>query len=139
MDSPVKRFKDLTPDEVREYKAATVRRWRTNPENRAKHREASRRWTAAHPRKPEQQAYSDAKQRCTNPKSAKWKDYGARGIEFRFASYQQFFAELGPRPGPEYSLDRRNNEGHYEPGNVRWATQEEQHENRRPYSKKRGA
>jgi hypothetical protein len=60
-----------------------------------------------------------------------WKDYGGRGIEFRFISIEQFFAELGPRASPAHSLDRKDNDGHYEPGNVRWATKTEQQLNRR--------
>lgn len=50
-------------------------------------------------------------------------------VEFRFESFEQFFAELGPRP-EGMSVDRYpNNKGHYEPGNVRWATQAEQNRN----------
>lgn len=42
-----------------------------------------------------------------------------------------FMAHIGPRPGPEYSVDRIDNNGNYEPGNVRWATGSEQVRNRR--------
>lgn len=82
---------------------------------------------------PEYQAYVSAKRRCGSPKSASYKHYGARGIEFRFASFEEFLAELGMKPTPKHSLDRKDNEGHYERGNVRWATQSEQNANRRPY------
>ena len=75
-------------------------------------------------------AYKNAKQRCTNTKHIGWKDYGGRGIEFRFSSFEEFFAELGPRP-KGFVLDRKDNDGHYEKGNVRWATQEESLRNRR--------
>jgi len=52
-------------------------------------------------------------------------------VEFRFASFDEFFAELGPRP-EGCSVDRINPLGHYEPGNVRWATVLEQAANRMP-------
>jgi hypothetical protein len=80
---------------------------------------------------PEYRAYHDAKQRCTNPKSKKWNDYGGRGIKFRFRSFAQFFSELGLRPDPSHSLDRKKNDGHYEIGNVRWATRSRQMSNQR--------
>jgi hypothetical protein len=51
-------------------------------------------------------------------------------VKFRFKSYEQFLAELGPRP-EGMTLDRIDSHGHYEPGNVRWATIQEQNKNRR--------
>jgi hypothetical protein len=78
----------------------------------------------------EQFAYNSAKSRCTNPNHPAWADYGGRGIKFLFTSFEQFYAELGPRP-PRRSLDRIDNEGNYEPGNVRWATKKEQATNTR--------
>jgi hypothetical protein len=88
---------------------------------------------------PEHYAYCAAKFRCTNPKSKGWPDYGGRGIKFLFTSFEQFLAALGPRPEGKlpngkalYSLDRfPNNDGNYEPGNVRWATWSEQQSNQR--------
>jgi hypothetical protein len=61
-------------------------------------------------------------------------DYGGRGIKFLFDSFEQFFAELGPRPKGK-TLDRIENDGNYEPGNVQWATPTEQLAHRRPYKK----
>jgi hypothetical protein len=82
---------------------------------------------------PEFRAYCHAKQRCTNPNLSHWPNYGGRGIKFLFTSFEQFFAELGPRQTPTHSLDRfPNNDGNYEPGNVRWATKAEQIANTRP-------
>ncbi len=54
-----------------------------------------------------------------------------KNVEFRFESFEQFFQELGPRP-KGCSVDRINPIGHYEPGNVRWATVLEQARNRMP-------
>lgn len=76
-------------------------------------------------------AYHGAKGRCTNPNNNKYLDYGGRGIEFRFASFDQFIAEVGRKPSKEHTLDRMNVDGHYEPGNVRWATPFEQSNNKR--------
>ena len=76
-------------------------------------------------------AYKGAKYRCTKPSTAGYKNYGGRGIEFRFTSFQQFLSHVGPKPSPAHSIDRIDNNGHYEVGNVRWATQKEQIANRR--------
>lgn len=82
----------------------------------------------------ELRAYSDAKRRCLNPKNKSYSNYGGRGIEFRFNSFEEWFAELGLKPTPDHSVDRIDNDGHYEPGNVRWATKTEQQKNRRQSS-----
>ena len=80
---------------------------------------------------PEYVAYHTASARCRLPTNPAYSNYGARGIEFRFGSFEQFFAIVGLRPSPQHSLDRIDNDGHYEPGNVRWATAREQMLNRR--------
>ncbi len=80
---------------------------------------------------PELASYYSAKSRCTNPNAQAWANYGGRGIQFRFTSFEQFLAELGHKPTPQHSLDRIDNDGHYEPGNVRWAERKEQGFNRR--------
>ena len=87
--------------------------------------ERQKKWREAHP---EKAAYFQARRRCRRalPHNRSWWRYGGRGIEFRFESFEQFYAELGPRPSPLHSLDRIDNEGHYESGNVRWATSSEQ-------------
>lgn len=67
------------------------------------------------------------KQRCTNAKDRRFKDYGGRGIEFRFDSPTicalWIVANLGlPDDPTKVELDRKDNDGHYEPGNLRWAS-----------------
>jgi hypothetical protein len=78
-----------------------------------------------------------AKQRCTNPNAAGYKNYGGRGIQFAFpsirAAVQWVLDNLGPRLGTR-SIDRVDNDRHYEPGNLRWATRLEQARNRRAYT-----
>lgn len=77
----------------------------------------------------EYRAYCHAKERCNNPNVEKFRHYGGRGIRFEFDSFEQFIAELGPRPAG-CSIDRIDNDGHYAPGNVRWSTKTEQIRNR---------
>jgi hypothetical protein len=83
---------------------------------------------------PEFRCWLDFKQRCFNPRNRGFKNYGGRGItvcdEWRH-SYEAFIAHVGRRPTPKHSIDRINNDGHYEPGNVRWATKAEQVNNKR--------
>lgn len=74
--------------------------------------------------------YKAAKDRCNNPKNRGYVNYGGRGIRFLFASFEQFYAELGPRPAG-MSLDRIDNDGNYEPRNVRWADRATQNRNKR--------
>lgn len=72
--------------------------------------------------------------RCNWSKYSKWKDYGGRGIKVceRWQnSFEAFLQDMGERPGPEYSIDRIDTNGNYEPGNCRWATQITQQRNRR--------
>jgi hypothetical protein len=77
----------------------------------------------------EYKAYIQAKIRCNNPNRSQYKYYGGRGIEFRFNNFPSFLAEVGRRPSLIHSLDRIDNNKHYEVGNVRWATHTEQTNN----------
>jgi hypothetical protein len=73
-------------------------------------------------------------ERCRNPNHPQWKNYGGRGITVcdRWKrDYLAFEADMGVRPQPFLSIDRINNDGNYEPGNCRWATQSQQNSNQR--------
>jgi hypothetical protein len=90
---------------------------------------------------PEYHALWGARRRCINPSDSRFADYGGRGIEYRFPTdYGDATALLieaiGPRP-EGLTLDRIDNEGHYEVGNLRWATRSEQQRNRRPWKSPR--
>lgn len=82
---------------------------------------------------PEYRAYQAAKTRCTNPRQSYFEYWSGRGIEFRFSSFEEFLECVGPKPGKTYTLDRKDNDGHYEPGNVRWVTLDVQSKNKRAY------
>ena len=91
-------------------------------------------------------------ERCRNERNASFRHYGGRGIQvcpdwhgipeglLRYIAWIE--ANLGPRPEgnypsglPLYSIDRINNDGNYEPGNLRWATVSQQQRNKRPFSR----
>ncbi len=80
---------------------------------------------------PEYTAFNHAKDRCERPSDKRYEGYGGRGIEFRFATFDEFFAEVGLRPSNKHSLNRIDNDGHYEKGNIEWATKETQANNTR--------
>lgn len=80
-----------------------------------------------------------AKCRCTNAKNVSFQNYGGRGIKFLFPSHRSFaewvLLNLGPKPTALHSIDRIDNNRHYEPGNLRWATRAEQARNKRKYKR----
>jgi hypothetical protein len=89
---------------------------------------------------PEYRAYNAMKTRCSNPRQRSYKDYGGRGIKVcdrwlhgdgTISGFECFLADVGPKPSSSHSLDRKENDKNYEPGNVRWATKSEQARNTR--------
>lgn len=83
----------------------------------------------------EYRVWWDMKQRCTNPNNSRFYKYGGRGISVceRWSRFENFYADMGPRPSPKHSIDRIDNDGNYEPGNCHWATRSEQQHNKGEY------
>ena len=78
--------------------------------------------------------WSNIKHRCYNTNYKKYKDYGGRGIKVCdrwLNSFENFLEDMGPKPSKEYSIDRIDVNGNYEPTNCRWADAYTQRHNRR--------
>lgn len=79
-------------------------------------------------------AYHAMRQRCLNPKHTGYKNWGARGIKICdrwLNSIADFLSDVGLPPSPKHTLGRIDNNGNYEPGNVKWDTRREQLQNTR--------
>lgn len=76
--------------------------------------------------------WNSMRDRCTNPNSRAYKDYGGRGIGLceRWRKFENFYADMWPRP-VGLTLERENNELGYTPENCLWATRKAQGNNRR--------
>lgn len=85
---------------------------------------------------PEYRAWAAMKNRCLNPNQARFKDYGGRGIKVcrRWLGkngFKNFLADMGPKPSPAHSMDRKKTNRNYTKSNCRWATRSEQARNAR--------
>lgn len=82
---------------------------------------------------PEYIVWKAMHQRCENPRSRDYPNYGGRGIAVcaRWNDFAAFIADMGPRPAG-LTIDRINNDGNYEPTNCRWTTRAQQNANKRP-------
>jgi hypothetical protein len=82
----------------------------------------------------EYKAWMNIKYRCDNPNNYEYEQYGGRGITMcqRWRkSYENFLSDMGRAPGPGFSVERKNNNAGYKPGNCVWATPKTQANNRR--------
>lgn len=82
----------------------------------------------------EYNSWTAMKDRCLNPNSKDYEHYGGRGIKIYplwVDSFDAFLMMVGKRPSPDYTIDRIDVNGNYEPGNVRWVSRAEQTRNQR--------
>lgn len=83
---------------------------------------------------PEYSTWKNMKDRCLNPNSSSYMNYGGRGITICdqwLHGFPSFLNDMGRRPTPQHTIERINNDGNYEPDNCKWETRINQNRNRR--------
>ena len=93
----------------------------------------ARNWKHGYADSPIYKIWQMMRDRCQNPESGGYENYGARGIKVcaRWQSFPNFLADMGERPSDEHTIERKENDGDYEPGNCVWATMLVQNNNSR--------
>ena len=82
---------------------------------------------------PEYRTWEAIKKRCYNKNDAGYPDYGGRGLVMSdewLDNFEAFYRDMGPKPSPQHTIDRKNGDKGYSKDNCRWTTKKEQAENR---------
>lgn len=94
---------------------------------------------AVKPQTAEYRTWASMKRRCQNPNTINYRQYGGAGVTVckRWLQYENFLEDMGRRPSPRHTLERRNNALGYRPSNCCWATYTEQNINKPSVAKAR--
>ena len=79
---------------------------------------------------PEYRIWASMKDRCLNPRNPQYPEYKDRAPVGDWLLFENFWADMGARPSPQHSLERKNNDLPYSKENCMWATSTEQARNR---------